>query len=1025
MKRSALPTLFVLLFLVGGMGFGITAAQGSAPAGRALPPERAAPSAPRLDLRAWHYGPPSPFQYQRHDAVFVPGPEGTSWANRVYFLGGRISAPSELPDIWVFDPVTGVYTDTQADMIEDVSNYNSNLIMDDCTGRGPAVYVVGGTNKDGGGVNIALVQRYYPALNLVETLPSADNWPGKVNGITVGGIGTAVVGDKIYAFGGWQTSSFPYFSGETWRLDPCAAEGSRWTNLGVSLTPPRSYIQAAVQGGKIYAMGGIYDYPGQSDLVPTDVVEALDTANLAAGWQTLSPLPVPTAEGRGFGFDSDTLGLNQMAGRLYIAGGGDWPDISREAMEYFVATDTWNQSFPDLNDRRVNNAGTYIPIDTPNPHDGLPGLWVFGGRSENGCDPPYGATEYYPLPVAGECSVLLVDDDWDWGDPYGGGRPYYTSTLEALGYPYDIWDTATMGAPTAQDMAPYRSVVWFTGYDYQTPISPTEEAELIAYLDGGGNLLMSSPEQEYAFPGSVILSDYFWVDVITEDVILTGTVGNVADPLYAGLGPYPMGRPDQWGAYWPTGEDEGPYDDALRVKAGGFEPLLYTATDEPNSTRYQGANFKTVYLAFPLEWVVELNGRMEIMETALGWFCEPNPPQMQLLPPGQAGVGSAGSVVTYTLTLINGMGYTETFALDYGSLWPTVGPATVGPIPDGASADLVVEVTIPTTTNCYEMDIATVRAVAQGMVGYSAEALVTTTAEPAGLGFLVGTVYDDNTELGLPGAHVYVELGAFYTETWADAAGAYLFELPACSYDGGADAVGYTSAVFAVGLAPAMTTTQDLYLPAGWPDLTPESLAVTLTEGQSAAFTMTLANTGTANLNLNVGVVPSDVLWLTVGPYAALVPPGLSEAIPLTLDAAGLSPAACYTATLAFTYDDPYIGGEDVPVMLCVEQGCEAVTEVDFSWTPLAPTAGGVVTFTAAVSGAPTLPISYTWDFADGAIVVTTGTVVTHAFTSTGSYSVTLVASNACGWSEAVHAVTVEALPRQWRIYLPVVQKNG
>jgi hypothetical protein len=45
----------------------------------------------------------------------------------------------------------------------------------------------------------------------------------------------------------------------------------------------RAYIQTAAQDGKIYAMGGINEYTG-SDLVPTDVVEVLDTANLGAGW---------------------------------------------------------------------------------------------------------------------------------------------------------------------------------------------------------------------------------------------------------------------------------------------------------------------------------------------------------------------------------------------------------------------------------------------------------------------------------------------------------------------------------------------------------------------------------------------------------------------------------------------------------------------------------------------------------------------------------------------------------------------
>jgi len=412
-------------------------------------------SSPAEDA-GWHYGPPSTFQYQRFDAAFVPGPADAPWANKVYFLGGRISAPSELPDIWVFDPVTGTYADTGANVIEDVSNYNSNLVLDDGTGRGPAVYVVGGTNKDGGGANIGLVQRYYPQLNLVEGLPTVDYWPGMVSGFRVGGTGSAVVDDIIYVFGGWQTSAAPYFYGGTWALDPKQPSGSRWIDLGVTLGVPRSYILSAVQNGKIYAMGGIYQYPGQSDLVPTDAVEVLDTANLAAGWQNLSPLPLPLAEGRGFGFDDDTLSaLAPWDGLLFTAGGGDWPDISREAMQYDVGTDTWDQSFPDLNDRRVNNAGTFIPLCTPDPYDGLPGLWVFGGRSENGCDPPYGATEFYPLPCA-DCTGLTDVAINGPAELPAGETGVYSAILEPVSatLPVDVvWSNGTISTSAAYSWA--------------------------------------------------------------------------------------------------------------------------------------------------------------------------------------------------------------------------------------------------------------------------------------------------------------------------------------------------------------------------------------------------------------------------------------------------------------------------------------------------------------------------------------------------------------------------------------------
>ena len=211
-----------------------------------------------VEEATWQTGPfpPTNFQYARHDAAFVAGPADAPWANKIYFPGGRTSPGTESPNIWVFDPVTGTYTDTGADVVEDVSNYNANLILDDGTGRGPAIYVVGGTDKDHGSVNIGTVQRYYPQSNIVEALPAADNWNGMVGGYRVACMGTAVVNDVIYVYGGWQSSTSPYFSAQTWTFDPKLLSGSRWTLLGTPLHTARSYIMSAVQGGKIYAIGG-------------------------------------------------------------------------------------------------------------------------------------------------------------------------------------------------------------------------------------------------------------------------------------------------------------------------------------------------------------------------------------------------------------------------------------------------------------------------------------------------------------------------------------------------------------------------------------------------------------------------------------------------------------------------------------------------------------------------------------------------------------------------------------------------
>lgn len=399
----------------------------------------------------WQTGPfpPTNFQYARHDAAFVAGPADEPWANKIYFPGGRTSPGTESPNIWMFDPVTGTYTDTGADVVEDVSNYNANLILDDGTGRGPAIYVVGGTDKDHGSVNIGTVQRYYPQSNVVEALPAADNWNGMVSGYRVACMGTAVVNDVIYVYGGWQSSTSPYFSAQTWTFDPKLPSGSRWTLLSTPLHTARSYIMSAVQGGKIYAIGGVGSYVG-GELDPTAAVEVLDTANLAAGWVVATSMPAAGGEGRGYGFESDTLSINApWQGKLYVVAPNDWPAVSSEVLEYDIASGLWSQDFPELPTPRADFAGTYVPLCTPDPNDGLPGIWTFGGRINESCDPPLGPTEFYPLPSFG---TGLTDAAIDGPTALPAGEiGLYTAALEPVSatLPIEVvWSNGATGMST-------------------------------------------------------------------------------------------------------------------------------------------------------------------------------------------------------------------------------------------------------------------------------------------------------------------------------------------------------------------------------------------------------------------------------------------------------------------------------------------------------------------------------------------------------------------------------------------------
>jgi PKD repeat protein len=84
---------------------------------------------------------------------------------------------------------------------------------------------------------------------------------------------------------------------------------------------------------------------------------------------------------------------------------------------------------------------------------------------------------------------------------------------------------------------------------------------------------------------------------------------------------------------------------------------------------------------------------------------------------------------------------------------------------------------------------------------------------------------------------------------------------------------------------------------------------------------------------------------------------------------------------------------------------CDALQELDFSYTPASPLVGEAVAFTGSATG--TLPIAYSWAFGDGGAAA--GITATHAYTAAGTYTVTLTAENCAGMATVAHAVTVAA----------------
>jgi len=109
----------------------------------------------------------------------------------------------------------------------------------------------------------------------------------------------------------------------------------------------------------------------------------------------------------------------------------------------------------------------------------------------------------------------------------------------------------------------------------------------------------------------------------------------------------------------------------------------------------------------------------------------------------------------------------------------------------------------------------------------------------------------------------------------------------------------------------------------------------------------------------------------------------------------------------------------DIHDVLITGEACEPITEASFSFVPLLPLEGQLITFTGVYTPTTaTLPITFAWDFGDSG--TGNGQVVTHTFTSYGTYLVTLTVSNSC--SQVVYSSEVDVYTA---LYLPIIMRNS
>jgi hypothetical protein len=218
----------------------------------------------------------------------------------------------------------------------------------------------------------------------------------------------------------------------------------------------------------------------------------------------------------------------------------------------------------------------------------------------------------------GTPTVFLVDDDG--GSPY---EDYYVETLDSLGALTQVWDVGLAESPRSARLAELATsggaVVWYTGDQDSSTLSPYDQAALRDFVEAGGNLLVSGQDigRDLVLNGA---GEDFYADVLHAALVsdtYTGTKGIrgvPGDDIGDGIISLIQGS---------GGADNQVSPDVIEPVDGADSVFTYYTADNCAALRHEGAG-RVVYLAFGFEAInktgPQTNGRPEVMERILSWF---------------------------------------------------------------------------------------------------------------------------------------------------------------------------------------------------------------------------------------------------------------------------------------------------------------------------------------------------------------------------------------------------------------------
>ncbi len=211
-----------------------------------------------------------------------------------------------------------------------------------------------------------------------------------------------------------------------------------------------------------------------------------------------------------------------------------------------------------------------------------------------------------PVPVQ---PILLVDDDT--GSAY---QTYFTAALNSLGRGYDTWTVYTQGSPSAATLQAHQIVIWFTGNDYSTTLTSTDETNLTTYLNGGGKLFITGQDIGYDINTDAFYGNYLHATYKVDDTNVTALTGY---DIMAGADVTITGG---------DGANNQTYPSEIGLGTGAVGLYDYTGTTYTwGALRWEGA-YRVVYFSFGFEGISAAATRATVMSKVLAWLEGAPPP---------------------------------------------------------------------------------------------------------------------------------------------------------------------------------------------------------------------------------------------------------------------------------------------------------------------------------------------------------------------------------------------------------------